>query len=421
MTEKTPLTPTLPPKGGGRKEAVKLIVALASAVVWIVLGSLAAAKWVNAWFPFTAIVWTLGLVAVEMAVVFYAALAIWKRRRTAAWTLFVWTLATLMLILAAVIWWQPMCETLLKPAGPALAAPAPADDLEHDHGEETAGTWKPPVAPYQALALLLPLKIAAALGLVIFLGEGWLLRIVRRETGSLFLSPIAWVVATAFLVAFGAIFSYFLIGSRFASMAPTFGILSLVMAFAIPMLTMRQIAEERRSGTIELLTTAPVTDAELVLGKFIAGVVFLLFLLLPTMVYVAVLYAYSTTGPDPWMLAAGYLGTTLLGMYMLSFGLFLSSVTREQIVSAVVGAFTLFLLWLLGFFLPANPPMSLETTFWTRVQEAASRVGGFLSYTRHMEPFGRGIVDSTEIVFFLSFTAFFLFLAVATVGTRKWR
>jgi ABC-2 type transport system permease protein len=242
--------------------------------------------------------------------------------------------------------------------------------------------------------------------------------ITRREIGSFFLSPVAWVVLTVFLVAFGAIFCRFL---GLASMAPTFYFMSIVMAFVVPMLTMRQIAEERKSGTIEMLTTAPVTDVELVLGKFLGALVFFLFMLLPTAAYVWVLFHYSTIGPDKWMLAAGYLGTLLMGAFMLSFGLFLSSVSREQIVVAVVGAMSLFLLWLLGYFLPMNPSASLAPSFWSTVQAAAYRVGSFVAFTRHLEGFSRGEVDSREVVFFLSFTAFFLFLAVATVSTRKWR
>jgi ABC-2 type transport system permease protein len=106
---------------------------------------------------------------------------------------------------------------------------------------------------------------------------------------------------------------------------------------------------------------------------------------------------------------------------MLSFGLFVSSVTREQVVAAVVGAFTLFLLWLLNVFVPPNPPASVAPSFWSGVQTAAWHVGAFLAVTRHLEPFSRGIVDSSEIVFFVSTTAFFLFLAVAALSTRKWR
>ena len=243
--------------------------------------------------------------------------------------------------------------------------------------------------------------------------------IMRREIGSMFLSPVAWIVVTAFLVAFGAIFAHFLPES--AGMSPTFYFLSLVMAFAIPMLTMRQIAEERRSGTMEILATAPVTDVELVLGKFLGAFVFFLFILLPTAFYVWVLYHFSSSGPDGWMLAAGYLGTILMGLLMLSFGLFMSSVSREQVLVAVVGAMTLFLLLMLGFFLPTNPPSSLVPTFWSHVADAVWRLGAFVAITRHLEPFGRGEVDTAEIVFFLSGTAFFLFLAVATVSTRKWR
>jgi ABC-2 type transport system permease protein len=261
-------------------------------------------------------------------------------------------------------------------------------------------------------AALLLLLLAAAEGMK-NLGN-----ITRREIGSLFLSPIAWVVMTAFLAVFGAIFSRFL---GFASMAPTFYFLSLIMAFVIPMLTMRQIAEERRSGTIETLTTAPVTDVELVLGKFLGALVFFLFILLPTGVYVWILFHYSTIGPDKWMLAAGYLGTVLMGMFMLSFGLFVSSIWREQTAAAAVGAVALFLLWILGYFLPENPPASLTQTFWSSVQAALYGVGSFVSFTKHLEPFGRGEVDTREVIFFLSFTAFFLFLAVGTVSTRKWR
>jgi len=245
-----------------------------------------------------------------------------------------------------------------------------------------------------------------------------LFAITRREIGSFFLSPVAWVVMAVFLVAFGAIFYQFL---EFASMGPTFYFLSIVMAFTVPMLTMRQIAEERKTGTIEVLTTAPVTDVELVLGKFLGAAVFFLFILLPTAAYVWILYRFSSIGPDKWMLASGYLGTLLLGAFMLSYGLFLSSISREQIVAAVVGSMSLFLLWLLGYFLPMNPPASLTATFWSEVQAAFYHLGSFLAFTRHLEPFSRGEVDSGEIVFFLSFAAFFLFLAVATVSTRKWR
>jgi ABC-2 type transport system permease protein len=243
----------------------------------------------------------------------------------------------------------------------------------------------------------------------------------RREVGSLILSPVAWIVMCAFLVAFGIIFSQSLEGIPYATMSPTFYVMTLILAFAVPILTMRQVAEERRSGTIETLTTAPVTDVELVLGKFFGAVSFYFFILVPTLFYVWVLFHYSSSGADVWMLASDYMGIVLMGLFMLSFGLFVSCISREQIVAAAVGMITLFLLWLLGHYLPPNPPVSLSPTFWAHVQSALYTLGSFLAFGRHYQPFSQGVVDTKEIIFFLSFTVFFLFLAVATVSTRKWR
>ena len=326
----------------------------------------------------------IGLSALGALLVFLIALSVTRRRRKAAWIVVIWLAASTVATAVLVPQWS------------------------------TAEAFRTRVVSVCVLDVVLMVFLVA------FLVMGNLWPIMRREIASLFLSPIAWVVMTAFLVAFGAIFSVTL--GYAASMAPTFGILPLIMAFAIPMLTMRQIAEERRSGTIELLTTAPVTDVELVLGKFLGVLVFFAFILVPTLVYVWVLFQFSTTGPDKWMLGAGYLGALLMGSFMLSFGLFISSITREQIVAAVVGALTLFLLMLLGYMLPPNPPVSLgEEGFWSLFQQGLYRVGSFVALVRHLDPFGRGVVDSREVVFFLSFTAFFLFLAVAMVGTRKWR
>ena len=242
--------------------------------------------------------------------------------------------------------------------------------------------------------------------------------ILCRELGSLFLSPIAWIVMTAFYVAFGMRFSQVL---ENADMIDTFYFMSLVMAFAMPMLTMRQIAEERKSGRMELLATAPVTDVELVMGKFLGAFAFFIFILIPTVLYVGVLGLYSTFGPDKWMLASGYIGMLLMGMFMLSFGLFVSSFSREQIIAGAVSANTLFLLWLLGQLLDPGGVGRASPDFWSQVRVALHHVGTFLAYNKHLLPFLRGLIDTKEIIFFVSFTVFFLFLAVGTVSTRKWR
>ena len=245
--------------------------------------------------------------------------------------------------------------------------------------------------------------------------------VTRREVGSMFLSPIAWVIMTVFLAIFGVLFSVGLMFGSQAGIESIFMPLPFVMAFAIPMLTMRQFAEERRSGTIETLCTAPVTDAQLVIGKFLGGITLYVVILLPTLSYVWLLFHFSSVGPDKWILASSYLGMLLMGMFMFSFGLFMSAITREQIMAAVVGALGLFSMLLLGAFLPPNAPRALVDDFWSRVGLGLYEVGALLAFTRHFMPFGRGIVDTREIAFFLSATLFFLFLAVAAVGTRKWR
>ena len=242
--------------------------------------------------------------------------------------------------------------------------------------------------------------------------------ITRRELGAMFLSPIAWIVMTAFYVAFGARFSQRL---DYADMAETFYFMSLIMAFAIPVLTMRQIAEERKSGRMEVLATAPVTDVQIVVGKFLGALLFFLVILVPTVIYVWVLVHFSTFGPDFRQLASGYLGMVLMGMFMLSFGLFVSSISREQIIGGAIGANALFLSWLLGDFLRREAPGEPGPGFGAQLQVTLHHVGEFLAFNRHLQPFLSGRVDTKEIVFFLSFTAFFLFLAVATVSVRKWR
>lgn len=239
-----------------------------------------------------------------------------------------------------------------------------------------------------------------------------------RELGSLLLSPIGWIVMTAFYVMFGARFSQVLMN---ADMIDTFYFMSLVMAFAMPLLTMRQIAEERKTGRMELLATAPVTDLQLVMGKFLGAFTFFIVLMLPTLFFVGILSLYSTFGPDKWMLASGYLGMLLMGMFMLSFGLFVSSIWREEILAGAVSAVSLFLLWLLGQLLDPGGMGRASPNMWAQVRVALNHVGSFLAYNKHLMPFLRGVVDTKEIIFFVSFTAFFLLLAVGTVSTRKWR
>lgn len=248
------------------------------------------------------------------------------------------------------------------------------------------------------------------------------LTIARRELAAFLLAPIAYIALVFFYVAFGLIFyliSQF--GNFAASMEGPFFFVSLFLVLVIPLLTMRQIAEERRMGTMEGVMTAPVTNLSFVVGKFLGALGFYLILLVPSAVYSWFLFHYSTAGPDPWKLAAGYLGLVLMGVFMLSLGLLFSSVTRSQVVAALIGIITLFLFWLLGQAIPQTAPAPLTNTRWEQALRGLHQAGKFIAFKDHFDPFIKGIVALSDIIFFLSFTVFFLFLAVSVVASRKWR
>jgi ABC-type transport system involved in multi-copper enzyme maturation permease subunit len=242
--------------------------------------------------------------------------------------------------------------------------------------------------------------------------------IARRELSTYFYSPLAYVVLTLFLLFQGWWF-WALVEVLAQPNAPHGAVMQfyfggtflfwMILIFVVSTITMRLIAEERRTGTIETLLTCPVTDTEVVLGKYLGALLFYAFLWLPTVAYVFILRAYSPDGqgPEAGPVLAGYLGTLLVGATFIAAGLLASSLTRNQIIAAVLAFVFLALLLLLGV---------LEMF----VQEPAWR--DRLSYANlfsQMEDFGKGIVDSRPIVFHLSLTVFFLFAAVRVLQTKK--
>ena len=158
--------------------------------------------------------------------------------------------------------------------------------------------------------------------------------LVRRELGAYFHSPIAYVVAGVFLLVTGIIFMLVAERTHEASMRMTLSGMGWVMLLMVPFLTMRLLAEERRSGTIEMLLTAPVTDVEVVASKFTGAMVFLGILIAPTWVYVVVLRRYGY--PDMGPIVTGYVGVMLLGGYLVAFGLMVSALARNQVVAGAV-------------------------------------------------------------------------------------
>jgi ABC-2 type transport system permease protein len=230
--------------------------------------------------------------------------------------------------------------------------------------------------------------------------------IARREIASYFVSPVAYVVGALFLLISGFLFAVILGQSNEASMRGIFGNFAVIFLFIVPALTMRLLAEEQRTGTLELLLTAPVRDYELVLGKFLGVFLLLLILLAATLVYPAILVIADN--PDRGPILSGYLGVILAGAAFLAIGLFASSLTQNQIIAALLAFAILLLFWLadaLGNF-------------------TAGRIGDlfrFLSLTRHFDEFPRGVIDTRHVIYFLSVIAAALFFTVQSVQARRWR
>jgi ABC-2 type transport system permease protein len=185
---------------------------------------------------------------------------------------------------------------------------------------------------------------------------------------------------------------------------PLFTTLTIIFLMIVPLLTMRLLAEEKRSGTAELLFTYPLSDWAVILGKFLAAwVVYLIFLAF-TVTYPL---AFAALGRLDWgAVAAGYLGLVLLGGACLALGLFTSSLTENQIIAAVAAFALLLLFWLIG---------------WQQDASGLGAVFAALSLMEHFDNFPRGVIDTRDLIFYLSFIYFFLFLTKRQLESRRWR
>ena len=240
--------------------------------------------------------------------------------------------------------------------------------------------------------------------------------VASKDIRVYFGSPMAYIVAMTFMLATGVAFLWDL-GSPFpeASLANFFGGsvqagnvfgAALVLIPFGPILTMRLLAEERKMGTLELLLTAPVRDWEVILGKYSASLVFLVFMLALTGYYVLLLSVFGR--PDVGPILSGYLGIVLYGMVALSVGIFSSALTSNQVVAAVLGTAIMGLLY--------------------GMSRLGQLVGGkfgdilvFVGLEGRLDDFIVGIVDSSSIVYFVSLVCLFLFLAWRVLESRRWR
>ena len=228
-----------------------------------------------------------------------------------------------------------------------------------------------------------------------------------KEIQIYFSSPTAYIIGTIFLALAGFFFVRDL-GEPFpeASLSTFFQGATIVLVLLAPVLTMRLMAEEQKLGTIELLLTSPVRDWEVVIGKYLASLVFLLGTLVLTLYYTVLLVVYAD--PDPGPIYAGYLGLVLYGAAALAIGLLASTLTSNQIVAAAVAMGILLVLY----FAEAASG-SLGTT--------ASNIIGQVGIKSHFDDFERGIIDTRHVVYFICFIAFFLFLTIRALEIRRWR
>jgi ABC-2 type transport system permease protein len=230
--------------------------------------------------------------------------------------------------------------------------------------------------------------------------------IAYRDLKSYFSSWMAYLVIAGFLAISGFIFYVILTGSRQADMRWSLHNMAVTLLFVCPLLTMRLLAEERRSGTMELLLTSPVTDLQVILGKFVAAVGLLAVILAATIHFPLIMVQYGA--PDAGPLMSGYLGLLLVGASFMAVGVLASSLTESQVVAGFLSFGALLVLWIIG---------------WA-AEQAASGVGEVLrqiSILNHFDDLAKGVIDTKDIVFYLSFMAVCLFGAVRALESRKWR
>jgi ABC-2 type transport system permease protein len=232
------------------------------------------------------------------------------------------------------------------------------------------------------------------------------LAISKRELRTYFNSPVAYIVVTVFMLLAGYLFFNTVFIEKQAEMRGYFGLVPMLFTFIIPAMTMRLIAEEKGSGTIELLITMPVRDWEVVVGKFLAALGLLAVLLALTLVYA---FTLASIGPiDKGPTYGGYLGLLLMGASYVAIGVMASSFTRNQIVAFILAFAICFALYLFGRVVQIVPP-------------ALQPIISFLSIDNHFESISRGVIDTRDIIYYLSVIAVSLVIATVSLESRKWK
>ena len=233
-----------------------------------------------------------------------------------------------------------------------------------------------------------------------------IMTIYKKELRSFFTSPMAYI----FLVLFALVNGYFFTNTFFlynqSDMRALFGIVPLVYLFFIPAVSMGLISREKSLGTIEIISTLPVRERDIVLGKYLAGFTLILVALLTTAVHYITLYNVGTT-VDHGAVFTGYLGLALLGGVYTSVGIFASSLTENQVIAFIVGiaiVLAFFLMDKLLFFVPASMAGIIQ----------------YLSTEFHLSNISRGVIDTRNLIYFGSVIGFFLSMTTRVLESRKW-
>jgi len=254
---------------------------------------------------------------------------------------------------------------------------------------------------------------------------GNIVAIARKELKSYFSSPIGYILVGFWAFLFGYFYISILAGFVRMSMQvgnpmggppsaninqdmlrPLLYNVTILVLFVLPGVTMRTYSEEKRSGTIELLLTSPITDFEIIMGKFLGAMALYSLMLMVTWFHVGLLFIYGN--PEWKPLVVAYVGLLLLGGCFISVGLFISSLTKNQVVAFMV-TFSVFLfLWII-------------TSMSTSAGSTAGSVMNYLSIVDHFDDFGKGVIDTTHVIYYLSFITFGLFLTAKSVDTERWR
>lgn len=239
--------------------------------------------------------------------------------------------------------------------------------------------------------------------------------VLKKEVSGFLSSLIAYISMIVFLLVMGLFVWVFpdtsILEYGFASLDSFFGVAPWIFLFLIPAITMRSFSEENKSGTIELLVTRPITELQIILGKYLAGFIIVMFTLLPTLLYYYTIYQLGATkgNVDSGAVIGSYIGLMFLAASLVSIGIFASSISENQIVAFILAVFISFICY-------AGFDSFSKLDLFGKIDNTIAQIG----INDHYQSMSRGVVDSRDLIYFLGFIGFFILLTKTVLESRKW-